>query len=150
MDHGKNGVLVNDLDSGAFSSALVRLLGRPDEAVRMGRAARETAIARFSADQMVDQTLRLYECLMVAGSGSNLFLQGKLSVLLVVGTSARLGLIQKSIPSQKLYACRINNKERAMANAIQISILELVDSAVKSRNSNEKRNRATTAAVVAM
>ena len=63
-------VLVKDLDPGAFSSALVRLLGRSDEAVRMGRAARETAIARFSADQMADQTLRLYECLMVAGGGS--------------------------------------------------------------------------------
>jgi glycosyltransferase involved in cell wall biosynthesis len=68
VDHGKNGVLVNDLESGAFSSAVARLLGRPEEAARMGQAARETAIARFSANQMVGQTIRLYESLIAAGS----------------------------------------------------------------------------------
>jgi glycosyltransferase involved in cell wall biosynthesis len=68
VDHGKNGVLVNDLESGAFSSAVARLLGQPEEAARMGQAARETAIARFSANQMVDQTIRLYESLIAAGS----------------------------------------------------------------------------------
>ena len=58
-------------------------------------------------------------------------------------------MIQKSIPSQKLYACRVNNKERMMAKAIHSRILELIDSVVKSGNSNDKRNIATTTAVVA-
>ena len=63
--------------------------------------------------------------------------------------SGHLGLIQKSIPSQKLYACLTNNNERQMAKPIQSVILELVESVVKSRNSNEKRKIVTTTVVVA-
>jgi hypothetical protein len=42
---------------------------RPDEAVRLGRAARETVITHFSADRMVEETLRLYERLIATCSG---------------------------------------------------------------------------------
>jgi L-malate glycosyltransferase len=66
VDHGKNGLLVKVLDPGEFSSAIARLVAHSDEATRLGRAARETAITRFSANQMVDETLRLYECLIAA------------------------------------------------------------------------------------
>jgi len=66
-----------------------------------------------------------------------------------MGMSGCLGLIQKSIPSQKLYACRVNNKERTMAKAIHTRIFELIESEVKSRNNAEKRKTATTTAVVA-
>jgi L-malate glycosyltransferase len=69
LDDGKNGLLVKVLDPREFSSAIARLLGRSDEAVRMGQAARESAITRFSANQMVDETLRVYECLIAGGSG---------------------------------------------------------------------------------
>jgi L-malate glycosyltransferase len=68
VDHGKNGLLVKALEPGEFSSAIARLVAHSDEATRLGRAARETAITRFSANQMVDETLRLYECLIAAGS----------------------------------------------------------------------------------
>jgi glycosyltransferase involved in cell wall biosynthesis len=68
VDHGKSGLLVKDLDPGAFSTAIARLVAHSDEAIRLGRAARETVITRFSANQMVDETLRLYECLIAACS----------------------------------------------------------------------------------
>jgi len=66
VEEGKNGVLVNDLDPSAFSSALARLVIRPEEAIRLGKAARETIFARFSVDRMVEETLRLYEHLVAA------------------------------------------------------------------------------------
>jgi glycosyltransferase involved in cell wall biosynthesis len=68
VEEGKNGVLVNDLDPATFSSALARLVAHPDEAIRLGKAARETILARFSADQMVEETLRLYGRSVAAGT----------------------------------------------------------------------------------
>jgi len=63
--------------------------------------------------------------------------------------SGRLGLIQKSIPSQKLYACRTSSRDRQTAKTIQIVIFELVESVVKSGISRDKRKIVTTTAVVA-
>jgi glycosyltransferase involved in cell wall biosynthesis len=60
VEDGKNGLLVKDLEPDAFSSAILRLVVHADEARRLGMAARETAMTRFSADQMVEETLRLY------------------------------------------------------------------------------------------
>jgi glycosyltransferase involved in cell wall biosynthesis len=61
VEDGKNGLLVNNLDPEALASAMAGLLANPDEASRLGKSARETVCARFSADQMVNATLRLYE-----------------------------------------------------------------------------------------
>jgi glycosyltransferase involved in cell wall biosynthesis len=71
VEEEKNGLLVKDLDPGAFSAALVRLVAHPEEAIRLGRAARETILASFSADRMVEETLSLYEQLVAAGSSLN-------------------------------------------------------------------------------
>jgi glycosyltransferase involved in cell wall biosynthesis len=61
LEDGKNGLLANELDAGALAAAIARLLADPAEARRLGEAARATVISRFSADQMVEGTLRLYE-----------------------------------------------------------------------------------------
>jgi glycosyltransferase involved in cell wall biosynthesis len=66
VEDGKNGLLVKNLDPGAFSSAVTRLITNPNEANRLGKAARETAIGHFSASQMVEETLRMYD-LVVTG-----------------------------------------------------------------------------------
>jgi glycosyltransferase involved in cell wall biosynthesis len=66
VEEDKNGLLVKNLNPDAFSSALARLVAHPEEAIRLGKAARETILARFSADRMVEETLRLYEDLVVA------------------------------------------------------------------------------------
>lgn len=71
VEEGKNGLLVKNLDPDAFASAMARLLAHPDESSRLGSAARETITTRFSANQMVGETLRLYEDLVAAGSGVN-------------------------------------------------------------------------------
>lgn len=65
----ENALLVSGLDSGAFASALARLLSHPEQASLLGEAARETIHARFSSDRMVEETLRLYECLLGARGG---------------------------------------------------------------------------------
>ncbi len=61
---GQNGLLVGEFSSRALADAISRMLMRPDEARRLGDAARQTAIERFSADHMVDATLKLYERLL--------------------------------------------------------------------------------------
>jgi glycosyltransferase involved in cell wall biosynthesis len=61
IQDGENGLLVKELDSHALANAIARLLLDPAEAQRLGKAARETVSTRFSADRMVDATLRLYE-----------------------------------------------------------------------------------------
>jgi glycosyltransferase involved in cell wall biosynthesis len=71
VEDGKNGLLVKELDPGALAAAIARLVAHPDEATRLGSAARETVIKRFSADRMVEETMRLYEHLVAAGRGSN-------------------------------------------------------------------------------
>ena len=64
IEDGKNGLLVENLDPRAFAAALARLQANPEDACRMGKAARETIAARFSADHMVEATIRLYERLV--------------------------------------------------------------------------------------
>jgi glycosyltransferase involved in cell wall biosynthesis len=61
IEDGRNGLLVSEFDSTALAEVIARLLSDPAEASRLGEAARETVMARFSADQMVDATLGLYE-----------------------------------------------------------------------------------------
>jgi glycosyltransferase involved in cell wall biosynthesis len=68
IEDGKNGLLVRTLDTRALAAAMARLLARPNEAARLGSAARETVIARFSEDRMTEETLRLYEQLLMARS----------------------------------------------------------------------------------
>jgi glycosyltransferase involved in cell wall biosynthesis len=68
VEDGKNGLLMKDLDPESFSNALARLVAHPDEASRLGKAARETAVARFSANQMVEETLSQYKLLVTSDS----------------------------------------------------------------------------------
>jgi L-malate glycosyltransferase len=67
----ENGMLLKDLNPDSFSAALAHLVAHPDEAIRLGKAARETAMTRFSASRMVEETLRLYGQLLPAGSSLN-------------------------------------------------------------------------------
>ena len=64
VEDEKNGLLVNSLDPEALAAALARLLANSEEAHRLGKAARETVQARFSADHMVEATMDLYERLV--------------------------------------------------------------------------------------
>jgi glycosyltransferase involved in cell wall biosynthesis len=71
IESGKNGILVKELDPTALAAALTNLVAQPDDATRLGRAARETVIAHFSEDRMTDETLRLYEQLVAARGNLN-------------------------------------------------------------------------------
>jgi glycosyltransferase involved in cell wall biosynthesis len=64
VEDEKNGLLIKDLDPGAFSVAMARLITNPEEAIRLGRAAHETIVEHFSANQMVEGTIRQYEVLV--------------------------------------------------------------------------------------
>ncbi len=66
VESEKNGLLLDRLDSKTLADAMTRLLENPEQARSLGRAARETIVARFSADHMVDATLRLYTDLIAA------------------------------------------------------------------------------------
>jgi glycosyltransferase involved in cell wall biosynthesis len=69
VENGKNGVTLKNPDPSAFGQALAQLLSQPDDAGRLGKAARETVVKDFSADRMVDETLNLYEQLMQTSTG---------------------------------------------------------------------------------
>jgi glycosyltransferase involved in cell wall biosynthesis len=66
VDHGKNGLLLKEVDPAALSAVIARLLSNLAEARRLGENARENISSRFSADHMVDATLQLYERLIAA------------------------------------------------------------------------------------
>ncbi len=57
---GENGLLVDRPDPGAFATAVTRLLKEPALAARLGAGARRRIEQNFSADHMVDETLRVY------------------------------------------------------------------------------------------
>jgi glycosyltransferase involved in cell wall biosynthesis len=61
VENGKNGLLIDSLDPDTLAAATTDLLANPEEAHRLGKAARETVLARFSSDRMVEATLQLYE-----------------------------------------------------------------------------------------
>jgi glycosyltransferase involved in cell wall biosynthesis len=61
IEDGVNGLLIPNPEAGAIARCLLGLLGERVLAARLGAAARETIAARFTADRMVEQTLRNYE-----------------------------------------------------------------------------------------
>jgi glycosyltransferase involved in cell wall biosynthesis len=71
VENGKNGLLVANLDPETFASSIARLFANPGEAARLGAAARATVVARFSVDQLVEETISLYERLVADGQRFN-------------------------------------------------------------------------------
>jgi glycosyltransferase involved in cell wall biosynthesis len=57
---GESGLLVDGPDPAAYASAIVRLVNDAALAARLGAGARRTIEQNFSADRMVDETLRVY------------------------------------------------------------------------------------------
>jgi glycosyltransferase involved in cell wall biosynthesis len=57
---GVTGLLVPPRDPAALAAAVVRLLGDPDLARRLGDAGRRHVEERFTVDAMVEGTLRVY------------------------------------------------------------------------------------------
>lgn len=67
IDHGHNGLLAGADDPDAHAAALLRLLGDPAEALKMGHAGRALVETRYNWDAMVPRLLAIYEA--VLGSG---------------------------------------------------------------------------------
>jgi len=59
VDEGRTGLLV-PVDEAALRGALKKLVDDRALAKRMGAAARDTALARYSSERMVDAYLELY------------------------------------------------------------------------------------------
>jgi glycosyltransferase involved in cell wall biosynthesis len=57
VEHERTGLLV---DNGDFAGAVRRLLDDPRLAAELGRSGREHVQRRFSADQMTENTMRVY------------------------------------------------------------------------------------------
>jgi glycosyltransferase involved in cell wall biosynthesis len=60
VEDGVNGLLTQEATPAAMATT-VRLLSDAELGRRLGEAARETVRAHFSADRMVEETLRLFE-----------------------------------------------------------------------------------------
>jgi len=60
VEHGITGQLVPVRDPARLAQALLDLLGDPERRRAMGEAGRRRFLDRFTADHMVDETLRVY------------------------------------------------------------------------------------------
>ena len=70
VEDGRNGLLVREPAPALFAAAAARLLNDTVLARRLGEAASETVAARFSADGMIEATLRVFERLVTGPSGA--------------------------------------------------------------------------------
>jgi len=61
IEHGRTGLLLSDREPQTLAAAARQLLSDSQSARRLGAAARETICQRFTADHMVERTLRLYQ-----------------------------------------------------------------------------------------
>jgi glycosyltransferase involved in cell wall biosynthesis len=61
---GTTGLLADPHDTSTWSDAVIRLLMQPAEAARLGAAARDLAVSRYSIQAVVDHYLNLYEELL--------------------------------------------------------------------------------------
>jgi glycosyltransferase involved in cell wall biosynthesis len=61
VEDGRNGVLVREASAEALAQAAARMLRDLEFRNRISRAARETVVARYSADRMVDDTAHIFE-----------------------------------------------------------------------------------------
>ena len=64
MREGENGLLVPPRDSAALAAALGRLLGDAKLRQAMGVRGRARAVAEFSVERVIEQTLGLYRALL--------------------------------------------------------------------------------------
>ena len=60
VDHGRTGLLVPVDDAGGFAAAIEQLMADPERAARIGAAAREDVMSRYSFDRMVRAFEDLY------------------------------------------------------------------------------------------
>lgn len=60
VHHGENGLLVPPRDSDALASALMELLADPERRTVMGKRSRKLALAEFTVDRVVEETLSVY------------------------------------------------------------------------------------------
>jgi glycosyltransferase involved in cell wall biosynthesis len=61
IEDGRTGLLVQEADAKALASAAVRMVRDAGLRERISRAARETAASRYSAERMVDATVRIFD-----------------------------------------------------------------------------------------
>jgi glycosyltransferase involved in cell wall biosynthesis len=68
VEDGRDGLLLEDAAPQSLAAAVVRLLTEHNFARGLGEAGRETIVARFSADRMVESTLAIFERLTATGA----------------------------------------------------------------------------------
>ncbi len=63
VTHQVNGIIVPTGDSAAFAKAIRQFKNDPEQAIKLGDAARQTMQEKFSVSQMIEEHTRLYESL---------------------------------------------------------------------------------------
>lgn len=70
VDDGETGLLVPPSDEHALAAALIALLGDPARRERMGKCAREKAVAKFALEKIAGATLDFYQRALTIESNS--------------------------------------------------------------------------------
>jgi glycosyltransferase involved in cell wall biosynthesis len=87
VEHGKTGLLVPVGDPATLAAALTELLLRADRRQTLGEAGRRRFEREFTAERMVDETLRVYEGLRTTSAAP----ERRPSDLPGIGQAARAG-----------------------------------------------------------
>lgn len=66
IEPGANGLLVPPGDAGGLADGLARLLADPAEAERLGAAARQTVVARYTIERVAEQWLATYQQMLAS------------------------------------------------------------------------------------
>lgn len=67
VDDGTNGILVDPMDDDSLAIGIRDLLKDKPLARRLGKAARETILSKFSFDEMLDKTVNFYKRIISGG-----------------------------------------------------------------------------------
>lgn len=126
IDHEKNGLLVTPGDSNEMAEAMLRILKDPDTARRYAENLKRKVQTEFSADQMTEKTLKVYDEVM--GEKKILVIKlGAMGDLILAVPSLRM--IRERFPKAKIFLMTDQKIAGLVSQAPYLNDMILIDRA---------------------
>ena len=84
IKNGENGLVFKDGDLNDLKNKVKRLVDRPDECARLGRAAYDTMVTQWNAENAAKRLIKLCENILAGGNGRDVFTDGVCSEAKVI------------------------------------------------------------------